>query len=165
MGWETWARTVVVVLAGCALSGCPKGLSNEELAELSARCKKELLVSTGVIAFHGFSSEQMANIEVVEEREGGRVADSFRLQGSPVSINYGEDRFTALLPRQLRTDSSYVIRVPGEPLHHLSQLVIGLAPHFSMMADGWGCDLESYVLDGELRHGKTPSIGRAKGSK
>ena len=164
MGRRPCSAILALAFLAFTLAGCPKGLSREELEALSVRCKQELFVSTGAIAFFGYTHNQMANIEVVEEREGMRVG-SFSLHGQPVSANYGEDRFTASLPHALRSDTSYLINVPGEPIRRLSRLRIGLAPHFSMMAEGWGCDLESYTLDGEEHRGKSPSIGRSGASK
>lgn len=161
MGARNFAGAVVILCVGCALSGCPKGVTREEL---SARCREAVFVSTSSIALTGFTLEQVSDIEVVEEREGRRVG-SYKVQGRPISMAYGEDRFTAALSQPLRTDSSYLFILQGEPTHRLSQLRVALAPHFSMMSEGWGCDLESYVLDGLEYRDKSPNIIRFNGSK
>jgi hypothetical protein len=137
----TFLIVVAVMFGGCKFS-------QKEKDAMRAECESVRTIDSIYAMFHGFDDAKIDEIEVRQMRNG-LVVDTFYFRPVITFLNDGSgQRVDAHIEREFNLSDSYIFIVAGEQFV-VSDMKMGLTPQFSMISEGYGCDLGYMLINGK----------------
>jgi hypothetical protein len=140
------AAAVFLIVTAVMLGGCK--FSQEKIEAMKAECESVRTRENMYVMFDGFDDVKLDEVEVRQMRNG-LVVDTFYFKPIVTPLNDGSgQRIDALIERAFNLDDNYVFIVAGEQFI-VSNMKMGLVPQFTMLSEGYGCDLVSMFVNGK----------------
>jgi hypothetical protein len=139
---------LLAFVAAFLVSGCFLRYSEEERADIQAKCENRATISRLHVMFIGFAYAQMERIEVKAVR-AGEIVDSFTLYPDIDRDENGNVTAWMDIFREFTLSDEYHFTVPGARTFVLTNMKMGLWPQFTMLSEGYGCVVRAYTVDGK----------------
>jgi len=146
----------LLVLLCC--QGCFHRWSEEQRAQFEAECRLVDTVQGLSLTITGFRYDEVDSIRVYE-LEGKTAVDSFYAYSDWHSYDSLRSTYYAHIDRTLHLTNEYVFFIPGYKLYRLSDMKMIVWAQWTMMSEGYGCVMGSFVFDGkQFEHDTSPHL-------
>ncbi len=138
-------------------TACNHKWTEQERKDFETKCAKTDSVRDLVVNFKGFVNSDFDSVAVYE-LNGTALADSFKLYVS-LSDEVGGAYRSAHIERPLCLKHRYQFVIPGQKPYELSDMKMIMWAQYTMSAEGWGCVMGDYIIDGKhFEHDANPTF-------
>ena len=97
----------------------------------------------------GFTYDEVKNI-LVKEFNNNILIDSFTIQAIEFPYDSIRKRYEAIIEKKINIKSVYKFYIKKQEPYILSNITLMPQTHRSMFSEVYGCDIESYELNGKI---------------
>ena len=131
-------------------TGCNHSWTAEEKLAMKNKCESIDTMPSLYFLLSGFKINEIDTI-YVREKHANILLDSFLVSASQDGPR--GDYYYCSINKTFRLENTFEILIPNQPPHVFSGIRWGMEAHYTNNGEDYGCDLNTFYLDGELNGG------------
>jgi hypothetical protein len=157
-------KTVIILSILVLTASCIRRWTEEQRKEFAEEYSRTDTIDGLTFFLTGFEYDEIKNI-MIKQIHNGQIVDSFYVHPNKNIYDSLRTRYLASINKPLYIKDSFQFVVQGHDPFILSDMKMIMWAQFTMVAEGWGCVMGDYKIDGvRFEHDTAPDF-RKKGFK
>ncbi|KLT66312.1 hypothetical protein [Pedobacter sp. BMA] len=129
----------------------------KKFARAERECSQKNSVDQLDVSLFGYSYDDADSVSIKIQRDGKIIADYKDALPKKYFDSLRHQRYYTIKKNILLTDT-LMVKIAKEPIRKIYGFSYAVKPHFTMMNRDFGCEFNSFVMDGEIVNESTVRV-------
>lgn len=138
--------------------------SEKQRNEFKQECDQTETFTSMIVLLKGFDNNEFDSV-IVNEYKDSILIRSFKIYADSATSPYDVENKnrTATISRTMNINYNYHFIIPGQQPYKLENMKMIMWAQFTMLSEGWGCEMGDYTLDGiRFEHSANPVLRKER---